>query len=131
MRKVITSLLAITDFVSERGLDLSGIENMPAAIALWMLSGGLVLTAAILWVRDNKREKPSSPDSQEPAKFIQGAPSCIIPTEKEFKLPCLYTARERTLHNKPIDLTEIDGGIFTEWREQGRLSPPEKLKDSD
>jgi len=49
----------------ERGIDLSGVENFPLAVALWCVGTALIAAALVLWIRERRKRRDSEQDTLE------------------------------------------------------------------
>lgn len=57
MKRNIPLFFGAALFIVERGIDFSGLVNLPAAIAMWSIGGVLVVTTLSLWIRHRIRKQ--------------------------------------------------------------------------
>ena len=105
-------------YVAERGLDVSGVEILPLAIALWSLGGLFILIALILfawtWLT-GLRKQPSTADNGGIHQDASGAGRDI-----------LQAGRDITINAPP---PVVPAGPSSERTASGNVVPVSKLSD--
>jgi hypothetical protein len=83
-------ITGIALFVLERGLDVSGVENMTIAIILWVIGGILLLFGIWLWIRQRilrqkqAKQLDKTQETQSVVKLSRG--SKIVAHRSKFDL---------------------------------------------